>query len=215
MLKQRLVWSFSSGMMLMECLFAIAISGILCLCISRSYPQIMNLLTHSYQQYQLDIYLRERLLVLEAQLRRTGYCRGECNNGLWIQGMKISPLKIGHYPQQPKDSCVIFIYDMNNNGQWDSPSSKESDYFGYRLKNGQLEQRRGVSDCGSSGWQQFFEHNEIHVTEFILTPHSTPILANGESRFYLSLSLKFKLKQYPNVKSHYQSVIRLRNMTYL
>ncbi|MCF1868927.1 hypothetical protein L1K33_28480, partial [Klebsiella pneumoniae] len=99
--------SFSSGMMLMECLFAIAISGVLFLCISRAYPQIMNTLIHSYQQYQLDIFLRERLLVLEAQLRRTGYCYDSCANTLKPNGLAEYSLKIGQYPLQEKNSCVI------------------------------------------------------------------------------------------------------------
>ncbi|WP_181880518.1 hypothetical protein [Proteus vulgaris] len=95
---KRSVFSFSSGMMLMECLFAIAISGILFLCISRAYPQIMNTLFYSYQQYQLDVFLRERLLVLETQLRRTGYCYGDCVNGLKSNQLQVSPLKLGQYP---------------------------------------------------------------------------------------------------------------------
>ncbi|MBI6339131.1 prepilin peptidase-dependent protein [Proteus vulgaris] len=207
--------SFSSGMMLMECLFAIAISGVLFLCISRAYPQIMNTLIYSYQQYQLDIFLRERLLVLEAQLRRTGYCYDSCVNTLKPNGLAESSLKIGQYPLQEKNSCVIFAYDINSNGKWEPPSSKESDYFGYRLKNGQLEQRRGVKDCASSGWQRFFESNEIEVTEFTLRSYSKPHLIKGMSLFYLSVSLKFHLKQNHKVKSHYQNIMRLRNVTLL
>lgn len=207
--------SFSSGMMLMECLLVIAISGVLFLCISRAYPQVMNTLIHSYQQYQLDIFLRERLLVLEAQLRRTGYCYGDCHNILPLHRFRESPLKIGQYPYQEKNSCIIFAYDINSNGRWESPSSKESDYFGYRLKNGQLEQRRGAKDCASSGWQRFFESNEIEVTEFTLRSYSKPHLIKGRSLFYLSVSLKFHLKQNYKVKSHYQNIIRLRNVTSL
>ncbi|WP_193016071.1 prepilin peptidase-dependent protein [Proteus sp. FME41] len=214
MLKQS-VFSFSSGMMLMECLFAIVISGILFLCIGRAYPQITNTLIHSYQQYQLDIFLRERLLVLETQLRRIGYCYGDCVNTLKPNGMQESPLKIGQYPHQEKSTCIIFAYDINSNGRWDSPSSKESDYFGYRLKKGQLEQLRGVKDCASSGWQQFFENNEIEVTEFILQPYSKTYFVKKNPYFYLSISLKFHLKQKPEIKSYYQNIIRLRNVTAL
>lgn len=93
----------------MECLFAIAISGILFLCISRAYPQIINTLFHSYQQYQLDIFLRERLLVLETQLRRTGYCYGDCVNTLKADGLQISPLKIGQYPNQEKIPALFLL----------------------------------------------------------------------------------------------------------
>lgn len=212
---KRSIFSFSSGMMLMECLFAMAISGVLFLCISRAYPQIMNTLLHSYQQHQLDIFLRERLLVLETQLRRTGYCHGDCVYVSQSKELHTSPLKIGQYSYQEKNSCIIFAYDVNGNGRWDAPSSKESDYFGYRLKNGQLEQRRGVKDCASSGWQRFFESNEIEVTEFTLRSYSKPHLMKGMSLFYLSISLKFHLKQNHKVKSHYQNIIRLRNVTLL
>ncbi|ATM99567.1 potassium:proton antiporter [Proteus vulgaris] len=212
---KRSIFSFSSGMMLMECLFAIAISGVLFLCISRAYPQIMNTLSHCYQQYQLDIFLRERLLVLETQLRRTGYCYGDCTYALQSRKFHTSPLKIGQYSYQEKNSCIIFAYDVNSNGRWDAPSSRESDYFGYRLKNGQLEQLRGVQDCTSSGWQRFFESHEIEVTEFILRPYSRQHLIKDKRLFYLSVSLKFHLKQSPAVKSHYKNDIRLRNVTTL
>lgn len=212
------VFVFSSGVMLMECLFAIAISGILFVCISRVYPQLVNTLAHSYHQYRLDIYLREKLIVLETELRRTGYCKGDCDNNVDKEKktfLQKSALKISVYPHQPNGSCIIFIYDLNNNGQWDNPSSKESDYFGYRLKNGQLEQRRGVNDCTSMGWQNFFESNEIKVTEFLLKPYLRRHSITGETLFYLSLSLKFELTEVPEVKSNYQSIIFLRNVSYL
>lgn len=212
---KRSIFLFSSGMMLMECLFVIAISGVLFLCISRAYPQIMNTLIHCYQQYQLDIFLRERLLVLETQLRRTGYCYGDCTHALQSRKFHTSPLKISQYSYQEKNSCIIFAYDVNGNGRWDAPSSKESDYFGYRLKNGQLEQLRGVQDCTSSGWQRFFESHEIEVTEFILRPYSRKHLIKDKRLFYLSVSLKFHLKQSPAVKSHYKNEIRLRNVAAL
>ncbi|MCK9780693.1 MULTISPECIES: prepilin peptidase-dependent protein [Enterobacterales] len=212
---KRAIFSFSSGMMLMECLFVMAISGVLFLCISRAYPYVMNTLHHSYQQHQLDIFLRERLLVLETQLRRTGYCHGDCANVSQSKVLYTSPLKIGQYAYQDKNSCVIFAYDVNSNGRWDSPFSRESDYFGYRLKNGQLEQLRGVQNCTSSGWQRFFESHEIEVTEFILRPYSRQCLITEKPLFYLSISLKFHLKQSPTVKLHYQNDIRLRNVTTL
>lgn len=201
-------------MILMECLFVIAISGILFLCISRAYPQLVNMLAYSYHQYHLDLLLRERLVVLEAELRRAGYCKGQCNNELNTHYLKKTALKIGSYLHHSYGSCVIFAYDMNNNGYWDPPYTKESDYFGYRLKNGQLEQLRGVKDCHSVGWQQFFENNEINVTEFILTPHSQIHPINGKSLFYLSISLKFELKKNPQVKSYYQNLIFLRNISH-
>ncbi|WP_228407481.1 prepilin peptidase-dependent protein [Proteus faecis] len=212
---KRSIFSFSSGMMLMECLFAMAMSGVLFLCISRAYPQVMNTLLHSYQKYQLDIFLKERLLVLETQLRRTGYCQGDCAHVSQSKELHISPLKMGQYSYQEKNTCVIFAYDVNGNGRWDEPSSKESDYFGYRLKNGQLEQLRGVQDCTSSGWQRFFESHEIEVTEFILRPYSRQHLTKKKPFFYLSVSLKAYLKQNPTVKLHYENDIRLRNVTTL
>ncbi|MDY3694320.1 MAG: prepilin peptidase-dependent protein [Proteus mirabilis] len=212
---KRSIFSFSSGMMLMECLFAMAISGVLFLCISRAYPQVMNTLIYCYQQYQLDIFLKERLLILETQLRRTGYCNGDCTHALKSKKFYTSPLKIGQYSYQEKNSCVIFAYDVNGNGLWDAPSSKESDYFGYRLKNGQLEQLRGVQDCTSSGWQRFFESHEIEVTEFILRPYSRRHFIKDKPLVFLSVSLKFHLKQSSTVKLHYKNDIRLRNVTTL
>lgn len=213
---KRTFFSCSSGIMLTECLFTLVISGILFLCINKAYPYLINKLTYSYQQYRLDIFLRGRLAVIETQLRRTGYCNGKCRLISSSSGIMLhSPLTISHYPHQPINSCVIFVYDMNNNGKWDSPLSKESDYFGYRLKEGRLEQIHGSSDCRSSGWQQFFDSNEIRVTAFILKFISKPHPTNSLSLCYLSLTLKFELKKYPKVKSEYQTLIYLRNLSCL
>ncbi|MEQ4924937.1 prepilin peptidase-dependent protein [Proteus hauseri] len=212
---KRSVFAFSSGVMLMECLFTITISGILFICISRVYPQLINGLTHSYHQYRLDIYLRERLVVLETELRRIGYCKSGCIDKKQASLIQPSALKIGAYPHQPNGSCITFIYDINNNGRWDLSSAKESDYFGYRLRNEQLEQQRGVKDCSSVGWQRFFESNEVRVTEFLLKPYSRLHSITGEQLFYLSVSLKFELTEVPEVKSDYQTIIFLRNVSYL
>ena len=53
-----------AGFMLMECLFVMTISSILLVCIGRAYPYIINELTSSYQQYRLEIYLKQRLQLL-------------------------------------------------------------------------------------------------------------------------------------------------------
>ncbi|EOW0741392.1 TPA: prepilin peptidase-dependent protein [Proteus mirabilis] len=199
-----------AGFMLMECLFVMTISSILLVCIGRAYPYIINELTSSYQQYRLEIYLKQRLQLLEMQLRRAGYCNGDCT----VKKASLpAPLKIGHYPYHPHGSCVLFVYDMNNNGRWESPEEQESDYFGFRLKNGQLEQRRGVQNCDSTGWQQIFEKEEIEVTEFILTPYTHYSPTKKRAFNYLSLSLKFQAKQNINLKVHYQTSILLRNIS--
>ncbi|OAT34356.1 prepilin peptidase-dependent protein [Proteus myxofaciens] len=206
MLKRPILF-FSPGFMLMEYLFAFAIGAILCICINKSYPYVIQMLTQAYQQYRLDIFLRGRLIVLETQLRRAGYCNGKCQ--------PISPIKLIEKSHHSYLTCVIFIYDMNSNGRWEPISSKESEYFGFRLKNGQLEHVRGVDDCQSSGWQKFFDSNEIHVTEFIIKSYSERHPIKQTPFFYLSLSLKLELKQNPAVKSHYEARIALRNISYL
>ncbi len=127
------------GFTLPEMLIALAISGVLMLGAARFLPllQLGNL--RILQTFQLQEELQLIMGTLEKSVRRAGYCHGEC------QG---EALKISGAP------CLLVRWDENSNGKWEEPGREDSDYYGYRLRDSNLEAQRGVDNCDSGGWEK-------------------------------------------------------------
>ncbi|OON39649.1 hypothetical protein BTJ39_13025 [Izhakiella australiensis] len=90
---------------------------------------------------------------LEKAVRRAGYCHGDCaGTGL--------TLSAAH--------CLLIRWDENSDGRWEPPSSAYSDYYGYRLRAGNLETQRGVADCNGSGWEKMNDPHNVRITAFNL-----------------------------------------------
>ncbi|SFN09206.1 prepilin peptidase dependent protein B [Izhakiella capsodis] len=90
---------------------------------------------------------------LEKAIRRAGYCHGRCvGSGVLL-----------NTPQ-----CLLIRWDENSNGRWEPPSSPNSDYYGYRLRDGNLETQRGVNDCNGSGWEKMNDPHNVRISAFNL-----------------------------------------------
>ena len=62
--------------------------------------------------------------------------------------------------------CVIVRWDGNSNGIWDLAPEADADSTGFRLRDGALETRRGVTDCGGKNWEKMTNPAAITVTRF-------------------------------------------------
>lgn len=60
---------------------------------------------------------------------------------------------------------MIVAYDINRSGQWTSTGGNAG-YFGYRLRQGSLEGRRGISHCNETGWERLLDHHEMRIESF-------------------------------------------------
>ncbi|WP_099707278.1 MULTISPECIES: prepilin peptidase-dependent protein [unclassified Erwinia] len=90
---------------------------------------------------------------LEKAIRRAGYCHGECRGA----GLRIGPAH-----------CLLVRWDENSRGRWQPPPSASSDYYGYRLRDGNLETQRGVADCDGRGWEKMNDPQHVRITVFTL-----------------------------------------------
>jgi len=90
------------------------------------------------------------MATLEKSVRRAGYCHGECAREV----LKIS------------ENCLLLRWDENSNGQWEGVSHAESDYYGYRLRQQQLEMQRGVEQCQSAGWERLSDPAFMTLEQF-------------------------------------------------
>ena len=128
----------SAGFSLLEMLIAMAISAVLMLSAGRFLPLLLAENAGVLQRAQLRQELQQMMATLEKAVRRAGYCHGACGSG----ALKIS------------ENCLLLRWDENSNGKWEAISHAESDYYGYRLRQQQLEMQRGVDQCQSAGWER-------------------------------------------------------------
>lgn len=139
-----------AGFSLLEMLIAMAISAVIMLSVGRFLPLLLAENTDVLQRAQLRQELQQMMATLEKSVRRAGYCHGECAR----EALKIS------------ENCLLLRWDENSNGQWEGVSHAESDYYGYRLRQQQLEMQRGVDQCQSAGWERLSDPAFMTVEQF-------------------------------------------------
>ncbi|MBD9553538.1 prepilin peptidase-dependent protein [Pantoea sp. PNT01] len=139
-----------AGFSLLEMLIAMAISAVIMLSVGRFLPLLLAENADVLQRAQLRQELQQMMATLEKSVRRAGYCHGECGK----EALKIS------------ENCLLLRWDENSNGQWEGVSHAESDYYGYRLRQQQLEMQRGVEQCQSAGWERLSDPAFMTVEQF-------------------------------------------------
>lgn len=148
---------YMAGFTLPEMMLALSIGSIIVLAAAQVFPKLRHQITLLQQRYHLELVLSQAMAVLEKDLRRAGFCHGEC------QGNAITT---HHYSGEMLDSCLIVAYDLNRNGRWEGEQHPESEYFGYRLRNKGLEAQRGELNCAGSRWENIFDPKEVTITHF-------------------------------------------------
>lgn len=159
------------GFTLPEVMIAMGIGSMLMLSAAQIYPLMRQRSQSLGRHYQLEQLLRQTTFAIGKDIRRAGFCNGTCEGKSVI---------IGNAAGEAASSCILVIYDLNRNGKWDKPGTAESEYFGYRLRQGGIEVQRGAGDCSSSGWEKFLDPAEVNVTRFVVTE----IAASGSGRLY-------------------------------
>ncbi|WP_180817662.1 hypothetical protein [Arsenophonus endosymbiont of Aphis craccivora] len=156
---------------------------------------------------------------MEKDVRRSGYCFGECVG---------VALKISEKRGEAKHSCIHLIYDYNldgkwqmangkwqmangkwqmANGKWQKAPDETSDFFIYRIHRGKLEIHRSGVDCEGPGWINLFDPKQIIVLQFALKE-----VIMDEKRF-LAVFLSLSPRAYPDLLREYQLKIYLRNQS--
>jgi prepilin peptidase dependent protein B len=152
-------------------MIAMGIGSMLMLSAAQIYPLMRQRSQSLGRHYQLEQLLRQTTFAIGKDIRRAGFCNGTCEGKSVI---------IGNAAGEAANSCILVIYDLNHNGKWDKPGTAESEYFGYRLRQGGIEIQRGAADCSSSGWEKFLDPAEVNVTRFVVTE----VAASGSGRLY-------------------------------
>ena len=139
-----------AGFSLLEMLIAMAISAVLMLSAGRFLPLLLGENLRLQQRVQLREDLQQLMQTLEKAVRRAGYCNGDCG----AKGLSISA------------GCLLLRWDDNSNGKWEGIAHGESDYYGFRLRQHQLETQRGVDGCGGTGWERLTDPAFLTIEQF-------------------------------------------------
>ena len=150
-----------TGFTLPEMMLALSIGSLIMLGATEVFPKLRKQISILQQHYYLELALSQVMAVLEKDLRRAGFCHGECQGTAVITH---------HYPAEATNSCLIVAYDLNRNGRWEGEKHQESEYFGYRLRNKALEGQRGELNCSGRGWEKLLDPREITITHFSISP---------------------------------------------
>ena len=143
------------GFTLPEVMLALVFGSVIALGAAK-YPLLRQQSVAVGQHFRLESTLRQLAFGIEKDLRRAGFCAGQCAG---------RPLLIGQAAGEAAGSCVIVAYDITRSGQW-LTSGEDAGYFGYRLRNGALEGQRGVSQCDGGGWERLLDHDEVRIERF-------------------------------------------------
>ncbi|MFS1581893.1 MAG: prepilin-type N-terminal cleavage/methylation domain-containing protein [Candidatus Arsenophonus phytopathogenicus] len=126
------------GVSLIEVLISLIISSIVFLAIITLYPLLTQQINRLYQAYHLDIVARQFLLMLEKDVRRSGYCFGDCVG---------VALKISEKRGEAEHSCIHLIYDYNLDGRWQMANGK------WQMANGKWQMANGKWQMANGNWQ--------------------------------------------------------------
>lgn len=165
--------ALEQGFTLPEVMLAMTFGSLIALAAAKTLPVLSQQTADAGRHYRLELVLRQLAFGIEKDLRRSGFCAGDC------QGQ---PLAIGNAAGEAPGSCVIVAYDLNRNGRWEKAGDAE--YFGFRLRAGALEGQRGVTQCSGPGWERLLDQEEVLIDSFSVKP-----IAGNEGRSVVLLSL--------------------------
>lgn len=167
------------GFTLPEVMLALTFGSLIMLAAAKTYPVLRQHSVDVGRHYRLESVLRQLAFGIEKDLRRAGFCAGNCRG---------RALLIGHAPGEATGSCVIVAYDITRNGRWETLGA-DVGYFGYRLRQGALEGQRGITHCHGAGWERLLDNDEVRIETF-----SVKSVAGSSGKTWVMLSLAGRSK---------------------
>ncbi|MFV9670063.1 MULTISPECIES: prepilin peptidase-dependent protein [Pantoea] len=149
----------ANGFSLLEMLIAMAISAVVMISVGHFLPRLLAENASMLQRAQLRQELQQIVATLEKAVRRAGYCHGECGPGALTL----------------RENCLLLRWDENSNGRWEAVGHTGSDYYGYRLRQRQLETQRGVDECHSAGWERLSDPAFMTLEQFSISRQDAQI----------------------------------------
>ncbi|GAB5380390.1 MAG: type II secretion system protein J [Aliiglaciecola sp.] len=126
----------------------------------------------------------------------------QAKNGIKSKGKQWNGFTFSHFPNESPNSCMLFAYDRDWDGQLSRTPNNE--HYGFRLKNKAIEFRVAGANCDENGWQDLSDPNIVEVTRLQFNPIA-------KTRALVQVQLAGQLKQDPNHKLNMDFVVRVKN----
>ncbi|EGV16519.1 hypothetical protein [Thiocapsa marina] len=232
------------GVTLTELLVGTTVGALVLTGISATYLMGVRATTQNIQQARLHQELRAVLDLMQQDIHRAGYWAFPAGTSSdpaenpfqqTIDGFNTN-LRIGAVGGEAAASCLLYSYDLNDNGKVGCGScSPEEDalldganveMFGFRLRNGSIQLRMrkdeddDTFDCasGSGRWERITDDNNVRITtlRFDIPSPTTPC-ASGElcrTARAVDILLIGELKHSPDVRLRLEATAAVRNDRY-
>ncbi|TKI05931.1 prepilin peptidase-dependent protein [Martelella alba] len=168
--------SGQGGYTLAETLCALAVSAVVMMAAMRLLPQVQRFSLNHIRQIQLARHIDYAMLTMEKDLRRAGMCRSRCPRPAVV---------IGQRRGETRQSCLLTTYAFYAPASIAPSGPLVDETFGYRLREGALEARRGVTHCQGGNWVKTHDPRQWRVTRLRFEPladNAYRIVLAGESR---------------------------------
>lgn len=190
------------GYSLIETLITLLISSMVTLSLSSVFVTgfTNNIKMHNRQILSQD--MKNIISVIQRELPRAGFISQQQNAG--------NPFLIDGelYQLNMQRSCITYRYDRDKNGELNN------EFFGFRLSEGKVQQRKGSDvDCESGlGWEVISDDNSIQVTGLSFTPTEVidPVLQTARTLLQIELSAQHKQVEHLKLSFSRHVITRVR-----
>lgn len=150
-----------SGFSLVETLCALAISSMVLLSGLRLLPELHRRCYGAIEHIRLIQQLNHALLLIEKDVRRAG---------LDILAGDRPVLTIAQRHGERSNSCLLVGYAFYAAENHRAGAGLVTETFGYRLRRGTLEMRRGVTHCDGPGWVKLHDPDHWRLKDLRFEP---------------------------------------------
>lgn len=156
------------GVSLVELLITVGLGLVLMAALTSVFSNTLGVNSRSLTLSQLQEETTAVMELMVSDIRRTGYHANAANIIIDPDNTVTAfndSVVISAFPDEAGSSCILFKYDNNANGIDDG----DSEAFGYRLANGQIERRQSSASCTEGGWQDLTSTAMVNVTALTFT----------------------------------------------
>jgi type II secretory pathway component PulJ len=233
-----------TGVTLAELLVGTTVGALVLIGIAATYLLGARATAQNIQQARLHQELRAALDLMQQDIHRASYwafpsgaSSDPADNPFQqtIAGFN-TDLRTGEVSGEATASCLLYSYDLNDNGKVGCGSCSPDEnalldganveMFGFRLRNGSIELRvrkdedDNTFDCGSGSgrWERITDDRNVRITtlQFDITPPTTPCATGELCRTARSVDILLigELKQSPDVRLRLEATAAVRNDHY-
>lgn len=213
--KPKLLSNIQQGFTLIELMISMLIGLIILAAVIGMFVSMVKADNDYLKSIRLNQELRAAMSLITRDLRRSGY------NGT-ASATVIAGTANPFQEMATTATCVIYAYDVNNNGINDGNSER----FGFRLNGGAIESRESGENCaGTTNWDNITDENLVEITAFsvsdpdlvgddpeeTVTPGKT---SAGITTHQITISLTGRLVRDTSVIRTISETVEIRNDEY-